>query len=162
MDLTPTEDSGRRGVLDEAIFPAFSNDAGSASVESPAQLQKDDPLGTQIWKLYARAKTQLPNSERMENLSWRLMSLNMRRAEQARNNNMNRGYMPNSPVRLNALCGTRANRRLLCADCRCLRTTAPARASRAAPRCRRRRLPRVRVRVRGPRRGQPPAASPSS
>jgi GATA-binding protein len=85
MELSPTEDSVRRGVLEDAIFPAFSNDAGSASVESPAQLQKDDPLGTQIWKLYARAKTQLPNSERMENLSWRLMSLNMRRAEQARN-----------------------------------------------------------------------------
>lgn len=112
LDVTPTEDPARRGVLDEAIFPAFSNDAGSASVGSPAQLQKDDPLGTQIWKLYARAKTQLPNSERMENLSWRLMSLNMRRAEQARN----RGYecrhvLPPCCLRDStlSLCGTHAN-----------------------------------------------------
>lgn len=88
MDLSPTEDTARRGVLDEAIFPAFGNDAGSASGESPERMQKNDPLGTQIWKLYSRAKTQLPNAERMENLTWRMMSMKMQRAELERN----RGY----------------------------------------------------------------------
>jgi hypothetical protein len=88
MDFLPAEDSGRRGMLDEAIFPAFGNDAGSPSAESPEQMKKNDPLGTQIWKLYSRAKTQLPNAERMENLTWRMMAMNMRRAELDRN----RGY----------------------------------------------------------------------
>ncbi|KAF1916754.1 area protein [Ampelomyces quisqualis] len=85
MHLSPTKHAARRGLLEEAMFPAFGNDAGSPHVESPEQLQKDDPLGTQIWKLYSRAKTQLPNAERMENLTWRLMSVNLRRAELQRN-----------------------------------------------------------------------------
>jgi hypothetical protein len=85
MDLSPTKDAARRGMLEEAMFPAFGNDAGSPDVESPEQMQKDDPLGTQIWKLYSRAKTQLPNAERMENLTWRLMSVNLKRAELERN-----------------------------------------------------------------------------
>ncbi|KAF2029037.1 area protein [Setomelanomma holmii] len=85
MELSPNEDAARRGMLEEAIFPQFGNDAGSPSVESPEQMQKNDPLGTQIWKLYSRAKTQLPNAERMENLTWRMMAMNMRRAELDRN-----------------------------------------------------------------------------
>lgn len=88
MDFSPAEDAARRGMLEDTIFPAFGNDAGSPSVESPEQMQKNDPLGTQIWKLYSRAKTQLPNAERMENLTWRMMAMNMRRAELDRN----RGY----------------------------------------------------------------------
>lgn len=85
MDLSPTDDAARRGMLEDAMFPAFGNDAGAASAESPEQMQKNDPLGTQIWKLYSRAKTQLPNAERMENLTWRMMAMNMRRAELDRN-----------------------------------------------------------------------------
>lgn len=73
------------GMLDEPIFPAFGNDAAAVRPESPSELQKNDPLGTQIWKLYSRAKTQLPNAERMSNLTWRMMALNMRRAEEQRN-----------------------------------------------------------------------------
>lgn len=88
MDLSPVNDPARRGMLEEPYFPSFGNDAGSPSVESPEELQKNDPLGTQIWKLYSRAKTQLPNAERMENLTWRMMAMNMRRAELGRN----RGY----------------------------------------------------------------------
>ena len=45
----------------------------------PDELQKKDPLGTQIWKLYTRQKAQLPNQERMENLTWRMMAVNLRR-----------------------------------------------------------------------------------
>lgn len=48
-------------------------------------MQKKDPLATQIWKLYSKAKTQLPNAERMENLTWRMMAMSMKkRAEQQR------------------------------------------------------------------------------
>lgn len=85
-ESSPTMSPG--GMLDEPIFPAFGNDAAAVRPESPSELQKNDPLGTQIWKLYSRAKTQLPNAERMSNLTWRMMALNMRRAEEQRN----RGY----------------------------------------------------------------------
>ena len=82
------------GMLDEPIFAAFGNDASAVSPEAPTELQKNDPLGTQIWKLYSRAKTQLPNAERMSNLTWRMMALNMRRAEEQRN----RGYERRHPL----------------------------------------------------------------
>ncbi|KAI1941106.1 Sodium- and chloride-dependent GABA transporter 1 [Ophidiomyces ophidiicola] len=42
-------------------------------------MQKQDPLATQIWKLYSRTKSQLPNQERMENLTWRMMAVSLRR-----------------------------------------------------------------------------------
>ena len=44
-------------------------------------MQKKDPLGAQIWKLYHKTKGQLPNSERLENLTWRMMSMKLRRKE---------------------------------------------------------------------------------
>lgn len=80
------------GLLEEPIFPAFGSDANPVSPESPTELQKNDPLGTQIWKLYSRAKTQLPNAERMSNLTWRMMALNMRRAEFERNKGYERRH----------------------------------------------------------------------
>ena len=93
MEISPAQDSARRGVLQDAIFPAFGNDAGSPDADSPEQMQKNDPLGTQIWKLYSRAKTQLPNAERMENLTWRMMAMNMRRADMDRNKGYGRCYL---------------------------------------------------------------------
>lgn len=73
--LHPTE------LLKETVFPDWKDDAGGDVLESPEELQKKDPLGTQIWKLYSRTKTRLPNQERMENLTWRMMAMNLRRRE---------------------------------------------------------------------------------
>ncbi|KAF3905166.1 hypothetical protein AA313_de0202549 [Arthrobotrys entomopaga] len=42
-------------------------------------MQKQDPLATQIWKLYSRTKVGLPNQERMENLTWRMMSMTLKK-----------------------------------------------------------------------------------
>jgi GATA-binding protein len=113
MDLSSPEDTARRGVLEDAMFPAFGNDAGSPSVESPEQMQKNDPLGTQIWKLYSRAKTQLPNAERMENLTWRMMAMNMRRAELDRNKGYECRHAPvlTAPAPLRATVCPPANER---------------------------------------------------
>lgn len=84
LDLSPTEDAARKGVLRDSFFPTWRDDASSADLESPEDLQRKDPLGIQIWKLYSRTKTQLPNQERMDNLSWRMMSMNLKRQEQER------------------------------------------------------------------------------
>jgi GATA-binding protein len=75
-------------MLKRPIFPTLENDAGGADLDNMEEMQKNDPLATQIWKLYSKAKTQLPNAARMENLTWRMMTMSMKRAELDRN----RGY----------------------------------------------------------------------
>jgi GATA-binding protein len=68
-------------VLRDSLFPTWKDDAGEIELDSPEEMQKKDPLATQVWKLYSRAKAQLPNAERMENLTWRMMSINMKKQE---------------------------------------------------------------------------------
>lgn len=81
LDLSPTEKDARKGVLRESFFNEWKDDATGPESESPEEMQKKDPLGTQIWKLYHKTKGQLPNGERLENLTWRMMSMNLRRKE---------------------------------------------------------------------------------
>ena len=45
----------------------------------PEDMAKADPLATQIWRMYAKHREQLPNAARMENLTWRMMSLTLRK-----------------------------------------------------------------------------------
>lgn len=68
-------------LLQDNVFPTWKDDSGSENFESAEDLQKQDPLGTQIWKLYSKTKTRLPNQERMENLTWRMMAMNLKRRE---------------------------------------------------------------------------------
>jgi GATA-binding protein len=82
LDLSPTDPDARKSLLKESFFDQWKDDAGGRTeAEDPEAMQKNDPLGTQIWKLYHKTKGQLPNSERLENLSWRMMSMNLRRKE---------------------------------------------------------------------------------
>ncbi|KAF9049715.1 hypothetical protein BJ165DRAFT_1453004 [Panaeolus papilionaceus] len=50
-----------------------------ASEVDPEQLAKEDPLATQVWKMYARTKVSLPHAQRMENLTWRMMALALKK-----------------------------------------------------------------------------------
>lgn len=68
-------------LLQDAVFPTWKDDGATEGLETPEELQRQDPLGTQIWKLYSRTKTRLPNQERMENLTWRMMAMNLKRRE---------------------------------------------------------------------------------
>ncbi|KAF2810198.1 uncharacterized protein BDZ99DRAFT_488076 [Mytilinidion resinicola] len=81
LDFSPSDAAARKGMLQDSFFPTWSNDATDVNLDSPEEMQKNDPLATQIWKLYSKAKTQLPNAERMENLTWRMMAMSMKRAE---------------------------------------------------------------------------------
>jgi GATA-binding protein len=85
LDGTLQDVAARREMLEEPFFPTLKNDAGSADLDNSQRMQENDPLATQIWKLYSKAKSQLPNAERMENLTWRMMAMSMRRAELDRN-----------------------------------------------------------------------------
>ena len=81
--LDPPETGVSVGVsaLRDSVFDTWKDDTNVAELETPEEMQKNDPLGTQIWKLYHKTKGQLPNSERLENLSWRMMAMNLRRKE---------------------------------------------------------------------------------
>ena len=46
------------------------------------QLAKADPLATQVWKMYTRTKATLPHAQRMENLSWRMMALALKKKKE--------------------------------------------------------------------------------
>ncbi|KAI9725758.1 MAG: hypothetical protein M1828_002641 [Chrysothrix sp. TS-e1954] len=74
----------QHGVLRDAVFSEWQDNATSDDLQSPEELQKKDPLGIQIWKLYSKTKSQLPNRERMDNLSWRMMSMNLKKAQRER------------------------------------------------------------------------------
>ncbi|KAI9809284.1 MAG: hypothetical protein M1825_002575 [Sarcosagium campestre] len=72
---------GRTGLLHDSIFPDWQDDASSADLQNPDEMQKKDPLGIQIWKLYSKTKKTLPNQSRMENLTWRFMAVNLKQQE---------------------------------------------------------------------------------
>ncbi|KAG6010123.1 hypothetical protein E4U21_000157 [Claviceps maximensis] len=69
-------------LLSNALFPSLENAAADESVKSIDQLRHDDPLAAQVWKFFSKTKQQLPNQERLENLTWRMMALNMRKQKQ--------------------------------------------------------------------------------
>lgn len=71
-------------MLRDSFFPTWKDDSAAQGIDndSPEEMQKKDPLGIQIWRLYSRTKNQLPNQERMDNLSWRMMSMNMRKEQE--------------------------------------------------------------------------------
>ncbi|MCJ1476118.1 hypothetical protein MMC13_004783 [Lambiella insularis] len=87
LALSSEHTEARKELLRDAFFPNWKDAASSADLDHPDELQKKDPLATQIWKLYKQTKTQLPNQERMENLTWRMMAMNLKKRkeqEQAR------------------------------------------------------------------------------
>lgn len=68
-------------LLDSALFPALDNAAADSTL-SIDQLQDDDPLAAQVWKFFTKTKQRLPNQQRLENLTWRMMALSMRKQKQ--------------------------------------------------------------------------------
>lgn len=74
--------NARKELLRETIFPTWKDDAAGEELDSPDEMQRKDPLATQIWRLYSRTKKQLPNQERMENLTWRMMAMSLRKRRQ--------------------------------------------------------------------------------
>jgi GATA-binding protein len=74
-------------LLGPALFDMLRNaNADNGQNQSTEQMQQDDPLATQVWKFFARTKQQLPNQDRMENLTWRMMAVSMRKHQQQMQN----------------------------------------------------------------------------
>ena len=79
--FSPRESSHHGNLLKDSLFPEWGSGTTRPDPEGPDEMQKKDPLATQIWRLYSRTKAQLPNQERMENLTWRMMTMNLKRKE---------------------------------------------------------------------------------
>ncbi|KAF9986904.1 hypothetical protein BGZ75_001267 [Mortierella antarctica] len=50
--------------------------------EEEAGKKKEDPLAAQVWRLYSQAKNSLPNGQRLENLTWRMMAMTLHKKDQ--------------------------------------------------------------------------------
>ena len=48
----------------------------------PDRLAKEDPLATQVWRMYAKTKATLPHAQRMENITWRMMALALKKRKE--------------------------------------------------------------------------------
>jgi len=79
---SPTGEAAKGLLQEPESF--FSGNGDSAEDRDIKKMQKEDPLGTQIWRLYSKNRAQLPNAERMENLTWRMMSMNLKKKEMER------------------------------------------------------------------------------
>lgn len=67
------------------------SDGKSSSGDDDDEKNKaKDPLATQVWRLYTKAKDTLPNASRMENLTWRMMAMTL-------NKNKSRSSAPSTP-----------------------------------------------------------------
>lgn len=72
LDLPLTPNGPHHDFLRAAALPPFQQSAASVD-HNLDDMQRQDPLATQIWKFYAKTKQLLPAQERMENLTWRMM-----------------------------------------------------------------------------------------
>ncbi|KAH7137877.1 nitrogen regulatory protein area [Dactylonectria macrodidyma] len=103
-DNSKTYSAANNTLLGSPLFPSLQDDIAHAD-------QQDDPLATQVWKFFTKTKLQLPSQHRMENLTWRMMALNMRKQKQQKqfeeeerkkrnsdaNNRLARPMMQNTP-----------------------------------------------------------------
>lgn len=65
-------------VLSDSLFPAQDEPVEVEEEEKvTTKKNKKDPLATQVWRLYTKAKDNLPNGSRMENLTWRMMAMTL-------------------------------------------------------------------------------------
>ncbi|KAI8643704.1 hypothetical protein BD408DRAFT_364378 [Parasitella parasitica] len=79
--LTPTAPPpiAASTFLSDSLFPPrkSSTMADDKESERSNNKSKTDPLATQVWRLYTKAKDTLPNGSRLENLTWRMMAMTL-------------------------------------------------------------------------------------
>lgn len=91
--MTPVKTFDSVDAAPSLALATSRNRRGSAGVDGqdeeelegeidPDEMAKKDPLATQVWKMYAKQKSTLPNGARMENLTWRMMALTLRKKKE--------------------------------------------------------------------------------
>lgn len=92
----------RQSSVDEQQPHAFSSPkvTGSPDLKAlellsedadPEKMAREDPLATQVWRMYARQKATLPHAQRMENLTWRMMALALKKKKEDEEREKERG-----------------------------------------------------------------------
>jgi GATA-binding protein len=79
----PISTSAGTGAYSMSRRPS-QDGAGSplSDLVSPEDPSKKDPLAAQVWKAYAKAREGMPNGHKMENLTWRMMHLTLKKQEE--------------------------------------------------------------------------------
>ncbi|CAO3631166.1 unnamed protein product [Mucor hiemalis] len=65
-------------VLACSLFPDKSDQSTDNTGQTDTE-RKKDPLSTQVWRMYTKAKDNLPNGSRLENLTWRMMAMTLKK-----------------------------------------------------------------------------------
>ncbi|KAG0254848.1 hypothetical protein BG011_005495 [Mortierella polycephala] len=65
------------GFDDEEDGGDDGDDEKEEDDEEATKNGKGEPLATQVWRLYSKAKDSLPDGHRMENLAWRMMGMTL-------------------------------------------------------------------------------------
>nr|WRH23632.1 GATA type zinc finger protein asd-4 [Naematelia aurantialba] len=84
LTTPPTASSNGLASFPTSRRPSQSEMTSPIQIDLAAaeELAKTDPLAAQVWKAYAKARETMPNGQRMENLTWRMMHLTLRRQEE--------------------------------------------------------------------------------
>ncbi|KAJ7901815.1 hypothetical protein B0H14DRAFT_3851911 [Mycena olivaceomarginata] len=86
--LSPVSPTGSRSPrfndIFEEMFPAAETTppprvSGSPELTASRLDRTDDNPVTKIWKLYSHHQASLPNAQRMENITWRMMTMRLRK-----------------------------------------------------------------------------------
>lgn len=75
-----TDGGARDALLRTSTLDHF---AAASFTQTPDEMQRQDPIAMQVWRYFADTKRRLPNQDRMENLTWRMMHLTLRKRRQA-------------------------------------------------------------------------------
>lgn len=66
----------------------FSNDDDNNKNDDEIEREKKkDPLSSQVWRMYTKAKDNLPNGSRLENLTWRMMAMTLNKTKNQQEQN---------------------------------------------------------------------------
>lgn len=66
-------------VLACNLFPEDDQEMGDDQIDQ--EEKKKDPLSSQVWRMYTKAKDTLPNGSRLENLTWRMMAMTLKKQD---------------------------------------------------------------------------------
>jgi GATA-binding protein, other eukaryote len=78
-----TDGGARDALLRTSALDHFERATAASFTHTPDEMQRQDPIAMQVWRYFADTKRRLPNQDRMENLTWRMMHLTLRKRRQA-------------------------------------------------------------------------------
>lgn len=90
LDFTRPTSTAQGEMLRASTLPQWESGGSGGGGAGPGpdgrtidDLHRADPLATEIWRFFTQTKQLLPHKERMENMMWRMMHLNLRKRRKA-------------------------------------------------------------------------------